>query len=327
MKYLNTFYLYSKLLWYKLIAWFYDVSSYSSFITQAVIYFELGKFKKTLSLLNKIEEKKVSNDQFSYVSYYKGFSFFNLGDFRNAVTFLDDYLKHSPEDSETIPIAAWCHEILKEYDLAFRGYRQLLQFNPDLTGIYFSCAMIMFRTGQKEEAVKWINLGKEKIPPNDLVSIKVIDAQYNWFGGQKKEAIKLLEDALNDFEYSSDAIFFKNDLFLILADWYGKSGDVNARLRILENLYAEIKTDSWLNNELAFEYAEQGIKLNTALSISEESLNFHPLNFEFLDTKAWILYKLNRFDEALDTVDQCLKLNPNCEDAQKHRDLILEILK
>ncbi len=53
-------------------------------------------------------------------------------------------------------------------------------------------------------------------------------------------------------------------------------------------------------NDLAWVYAEQDKNLDEALALIEKALNFEPLNNAFLDTKAEVLYKLGRIDEAIE---------------------------
>ncbi|MFA5259952.1 MAG: CPBP family glutamic-type intramembrane protease [Candidatus Omnitrophota bacterium] len=52
-------------------------------------------------------------------------------------------------------------------------------------------------------------------------------------------------------------------------------------------------------NDLAWIYAEQNIHLDRALELADRALALDPDNYAFLDTKAEVLYKLGRVDEAV----------------------------
>jgi tetratricopeptide (TPR) repeat protein len=52
-------------------------------------------------------------------------------------------------------------------------------------------------------------------------------------------------------------------------------------------------------NNYAYSLSERGEQLERAMTMSRESLQKDSLNSSFLDTYGWILYKLERFDEAL----------------------------
>jgi tetratricopeptide (TPR) repeat protein len=55
-----------------------------------------------------------------------------------------------------------------------------------------------------------------------------------------------------------------------------------------------------LNNNLAYNWALQGVNLDKALEMSVVALEGDPDVSAYLDTKGWILYKLGRFDEAVE---------------------------
>jgi membrane protease YdiL (CAAX protease family) len=52
-------------------------------------------------------------------------------------------------------------------------------------------------------------------------------------------------------------------------------------------------------NDLAWIYAEQNIHLSRALELADRALALDPDNYAFLDTKAEVLYRLGRVDEAV----------------------------
>ena len=52
-------------------------------------------------------------------------------------------------------------------------------------------------------------------------------------------------------------------------------------------------------NDLAWIYAEQNIRLERALQLADRALDLDPDNYAFLDTKAEVLYKLGRIEEAV----------------------------
>ena len=63
-------------------------------------------------------------------------------------------------------------------------------------------------------------------------------------------------------------------------------------------------------NDLAWMYAKEGKNLDQALEFIEKALSFDPQNPVFLDTKAEVLYKLGRFDEAIAIEEKLLEEDP-----------------
>ena len=66
-------------------------------------------------------------------------------------------------------------------------------------------------------------------------------------------------------------------------------------------------------NDLAWLYAEEDKNLEEALILVEKALSFDPEEYAFLDTKAEVLYKMGRVEEALAIEEELLNKNPSDE--------------
>ena len=66
-------------------------------------------------------------------------------------------------------------------------------------------------------------------------------------------------------------------------------------------------------NDLAWLYTEDGKNLEKALHLIDKALLYDPQRYTFLDTKAEVLYKLGRLDEAIEIERQLVKKNPRNE--------------
>jgi len=60
-------------------------------------------------------------------------------------------------------------------------------------------------------------------------------------------------------------------------------------------------------NYLGYMYAERGIHLETSLLLIERAVNLEPENSAYLDSYAWILYRLDRLDEAAEQIRKAFK--------------------
>ncbi len=66
-------------------------------------------------------------------------------------------------------------------------------------------------------------------------------------------------------------------------------------------------------NDLAWLYAEDGTNLNQALDWIDAALSMKPLDPGYLDTKAEVLYKMGRYDEAIGIEQDLVIKNPDSE--------------
>ncbi|MBU4316355.1 MAG: hypothetical protein KKF30_03685 [Proteobacteria bacterium] len=63
-------------------------------------------------------------------------------------------------------------------------------------------------------------------------------------------------------------------------------------------------------NDLAWRYAEQDKSLQDALGLIETALKIEPENKAYLDTRAEVLYKLHRYDDAIAIEKKLVYLYP-----------------
>jgi TolA-binding protein len=83
---------------------------------RAVCFYRLERYKEARSLFEVIERRYRSTRYFEYVPFWKGIVFYELGDHRSAVDYLDAFLKNAT-DKDLIP-QALLYKILSELSLS-----------------------------------------------------------------------------------------------------------------------------------------------------------------------------------------------------------------
>lgn len=80
-------------------------------------------------------------------------------------------------------------------------------------------------------------------------------------------------------------------------------------------------------NDLAWLYAETNVNLEEALNLIEQALELYPKRFAYLDTKAEILYRMGRLEEAIRIAEGLIQRYPKEEYAkvqlQKFREALI----
>ena len=71
-------------------------------------------------------------------------------------------------------------------------------------------------------------------------------------------------------------------------------------------------------NNYAFSLANRKIKLEKADSLITTALRLEPSNPFYLDTKAWILYGKEEFEQALKILNKCMQLDPKGKEYYTH---------
>lgn len=120
-----------------------------------------------------------------------------------------------------------------------------------------------------------------------------------------ENAIQVLEDG-QLYAYGFDEIEIQ--LWLQLGNAYGQLDQRDEALDFFEKALEHSPSSPLVLNNFAFYLADKELQLNRALSLSKKAVETAPNQFTFWDTYAWVLFKLNRFEEALDKIDQSIRL-------------------
>jgi tetratricopeptide (TPR) repeat protein len=81
--------------------------------------------------------------------------------------------------------------------------------------------------------------------------------------------------------------------------------DIRAAAAYEQSLAQDPNNPTVLNNH-AYYLALSGENLERALECSSHALDLNPSSANLMDTHAWVLYKLERFPEAMDYITQAL---------------------
>ena len=85
-----------------------------------------------------------------------------------------------------------------------------------------------------------------------------------------------------------------------LSNLYVQQGDLRKGEQILEEVFAEDPENTSVNNDLGYLYADQGKKLEQAEKMIRKALKAEPDNSAYQDSMGWVLFKTDRYVEALE---------------------------
>jgi len=150
-------------------------------------------------------------------------------------------------------------------------------------------------------------LAKKKLAHNGLRS------QFDLIEGQLLSRVDA-EDAL--FEHLDEAIEAQaGDIPLLY--FRAMSGQKYDRLDILERDLKQVLTldpgNADAMNALGYTLADQTDRYDEAYVLIERALWLKPEEPAFIDSMGWVLYRLNRYEEAIDYLEQAFERFPNDE--------------
>ncbi len=312
---------YLKLVWYHANFWTGGYIEETFYLHVGTVYFYLENYRKAISSYKKSEKAHNYRDgnYTKYNSLYLGYSYLNLGNFIKAIEWFETYKKYNRENLEVLEYLGWCYLLVNRPLDALETYTigaELEKTNPEWNT---RSAIILIESKCNDEALKHIKLAKSKA--RDPIEKNFIEIVENKFEGNHRGTIdatkQIIVELKNEPSYSNVA-----DFYLLIPDCQKKLEDMEGALKTLEQTLKDVPYDAWVKNDLAMEYADRDIKLDIALTIINEAIEYQPDNPFFIDTKGWVLFKKGRKDEAKTEIEKSLELNPNCKETLEHYELL-----
>ena len=122
--------------------------------------------------------------------------------------------------------------------------------------------------------------------------------------GQQSEAVDYLENGLN---YVIGNPRLKEQFYTQLADVYHRMEDHKQSDAYFEKVLTLNESNATALNNYAYYLSVRGEQLEKALKMSERSNALSADNAIFLDTWAWILYRMENYEKALEIIERAMK--------------------
>jgi tetratricopeptide (TPR) repeat protein len=134
-----------------------------------------------------------------------------------------------------------------------------------------------------------------------------LDLRISWFSYQQKhkQALKLVEERigqltqiLQDTPQNQYATQRLADLKNRRAGLLAEMGQNDKAMALMETALDKDPENASLNNNLAYRYSEEAIKLDKAEKMVQKAIDISGPIIAYVDTKAWVYYKTGRISEA-----------------------------
>lgn len=197
--------------------------------------------------------------------------------------------------------------------------------------VFVRMAFLLFKTQKYEKLISKMKVPSEKFPDNFIINF-FVGLSYNQIN-KYSEALPFFEkcvrinpndvDALHSLGYTlyqlkrgAEAVYFIKDALKIqpnnidllstLALIYENLKEWKISDSLYENILIRSPENSLVLNNYAYSLAERDDSLSYAFELSKKSLELEPENASYLDTFGWILYKMNKADEAVKYIQKAI---------------------
>ncbi|NUN03127.1 MAG: tetratricopeptide repeat protein [Bryobacteraceae bacterium] len=224
--------------------------------------------------------------------------------FDTASEFFNLALKLKPKETAEV-LLLWGLSLLSEekYEQAAAVFQRgidehaLPKENP---AFYFYLSGVLELQGKTDEALqaarKAVEIGKD----SPRLHSRVGWIQYH--AKRYDDAIKSYKELIETFDAtqtSPEARQVLREARLVLSNIYVLKKDMPQAEEWLEQVLDEYPEDPSALNDLGYLWADQGKNLQRAVEMTRQAVEAEPDNAAYHDSLGWALYKLGRYDEAL----------------------------
>lgn len=224
---------------------------------------------------------------------------FNRADYDEAQRDFSELLSDRESSAVAVYYLAAIADRRNDVATALRGY-QMLSGTPLDTAARDRAATLLYKQGQREEALKILQPSRESTPAARLTS-EIEQAQLLGNNGEAGQSLARIDDALARFPGHPDLLYQK----AILLE---KAGRTEAAITQLEALYRERPLDGVISNALGFLLADHNRELPKAEKLIASALKGEPDNPAILDSMGWLDFKRGNARDALPLLERAFRL-------------------
>lgn len=134
-----------------------------------------------------------------------------------------------------------------------------------------------------------------------------------YFMQRPDEALEIFRQAVRQINENSDAKMV-TDIYTTMGDLLQEANDIAEASSCYESALSYAPGNTLALNNYAYLLAEEEKNLEKAEQMSRYTIEVDPNNATYLDTYAWVLYKLQRYDEAVTHIQQAIENEPEPSD-------------
>ena len=186
-----------------------------------------------------------------------------------------------------------------DFHKAEEYYNKSLALDDTLSNSWVNLAVVVDAQGRYQEAVSIMHKALEKNPADSIPILfytAVIHARNDRFDLARDGYLRLSKSQPDNI-----------DIRFNLAAAYERLGQFEDSEREFKRVIKQTPDNALALNYLGYMYADRGIKLDEALEMIKKAVSLDPQNGAYLDSYAWVLYRLGRFEEALAQMKEALK--------------------
>ena len=221
------------------------------------------------------------------------------GNFSAAIEELNAVLRDRPNELRVRDFLGLLYEEMKDYERAIEAYQTNVQIDPTFFDSILHLGFVSYRLKQNEEALSYLDqavkLNPKRPEPYLLLGLTYFQMK------EYQQAKARLEDGIHQDPSNAE-------LHFNLGTAYDKLDLFDEVVREMEQTLELDPEHADALNYLGYSYADRGINVEEAVSLTQQAVTLKPHNGYYVDSLAWALYKVGRIEEALEMMQRAVAL-------------------
>ena len=281
----------------------------------AELYREEGSLDKAIELFESVLDD-VEGKQKIFVLKQLGLIYLEMKKYEDAKRYFIEAVKEDRLDYQTLYFAGYTSELMGELKEAENYYNEILLTRDDFTQVIKRLAIVYL--GEKEFEKSIANIDSIADDKKDLEYFRIKAAIYL---DQEllDKSLSILNEGLLLFQNSEDLLMDQAIIYEKLENYDRCIESLKSVLDLNPENYSAL-------NFLGYLYADLDMNLDEAYSFIDKALKNEPDSAAYIDSMAWVLYRLKRYKEAYNYQKKALKMFPDEIEFIKHMEAILKAM-
>jgi len=220
-------------------------------------------------------------------------------EFTKAIEQLTSVLKARPAELKIRDYLGYMYEETREFPKAMEAYQFNIQLDPTFVESHIHLGVLQYRLKQFPAAIahlsEAVRLNPKQSEPHIVLGLAFLQSD------QYEQAARAFEEGLHYNPKSADLHFNLGTAYDKLSRFDDVVKEMEAALS-LDPHHADAL------NYLGYSYAERGIKIDQAVSLTRQAVALKPDNGYYVDSLGWAFYKKGLLEEALTEIKRAVAL-------------------
>ncbi|HMS83107.1 MAG TPA: tetratricopeptide repeat protein [Nitrospira sp.] len=222
-----------------------------------------------------------------------------MKEFAKAISRLTDILNAKPAELKVRDYLGYLYEETKDFPKAIETYRYNIQLDPKFSDSHIHLGVLLYRLKQFPQAATHLGEAVHLVPkqPEPHIVLGLAHLQNDQF----EKAAQAFEEGIRHHPKNADLHF--------------NLGTAYDKLNRFEDVEHAMETALSLDphhadalNYLGYSYADRGIKIDQALSLTKRAVALKPENGYYIDSLGWAFYKSGMLTEALTEIRKAVTM-------------------